>query len=86
MSDTIIIIPGTPIRDISPKNEGEIVLCGICSNQMMLSTKKLASVYNHFFIDDKNLDLDVMCYDCLEENVKNSKDNLYRKKFKIISI
>jgi len=84
----LIIVPG----DIIPKTGSgadvtQEVPCPHCLKPMMLSPSKLKIIFLHYFIEDNNQELDVMCIKCIENEVFENEDTPYsHKRLKILSV
>lgn len=91
MSDTIIVIAGVPCNNkINLENQHKLqkVPCPHCLKQMMLSNAKLKAIYIHYFINDKNEFLDVMCLNCIEEQIEEHNQSPFGevKKIRLLSV
>lgn len=84
----LIVIPGEPFdgsKLIPPMSQE--VPCPSCLKPMLLTLKKLSKIFLHYFIDDHNEDLDVMCLICIRnDEIENEDLPRFRRKMKILSV
>ena len=78
----ITIIAGECLSKNKPMPPvAEEVPCPTCAKPMSLTIKKLKDIYMHYFINDRDEEIDVMCLKCIEkEEFYNEQSRFYKNR------
>jgi hypothetical protein len=89
MSQTTIIV-GIPLKSLDSKNEPvnrtlHDVGCPMCLDTMLLTINQLKEIFTHVYLDDKFNEFEIMCNECMNQNLDNYLDDKYKNKIKLLA-
>ncbi len=67
MDYLVHLVPGEPYVKGPIAAHHHKVPCPACLRPMILTDAKLVEIYTHMLIDNGGRDLEVMCYDCADD-------------------
>lgn len=84
----LIIIPGEPYNKEKTLTQKQVnVPCPHCLKPIILTLSKLEAIFLHYFIADENEELDVMCFQCIDDLAFDERSSVaVRKRIKVLEI